>query len=68
MEDSRTGRQAAVAAGLRVVGHLGASHFPPGHAEVLRTTGAWQVMQHWNEFSRLCADAGFVANEEAVSQ
>ena len=63
VEDSRTGMQAAVAAGLKVVGHLGASHIPPGHAEVLRTTGAWQVMKHWDEFSRLCADAGFVVDD-----
>lgn len=67
VEDSRTGMQAAVAAGLKVVGHLGASHIPPGHAEVLRSTGAWQLMEHWDEFSDLCAEAGFVIDEKVVS-
>lgn len=66
VEDSRTGMQAAVAAGLRVVGHLGASHIPEGHAEVLRKTGAWQVMQHWNEFPELCAQAGYQAQATAA--
>ncbi|WP_158773485.1 HAD family hydrolase [Cobetia sp. L2A1] len=58
VEDSRTGMQAAVAAGLKVVGHLGASHIPDGHAQVLRDTGAWQVMDHWDAFADLCREAG----------
>ncbi|TVU70143.1 MULTISPECIES: HAD family hydrolase [Cobetia] len=61
VEDSRTGMQAAVAAGLKVVGHLGASHIPDGHAQVLRDTGAWQVMNHWDAFADLCREAGYMA-------
>lgn len=65
VEDSRTGMQAAVAAGLKVVGHLGASHIPPGHAEVLRDTGAWQLIKHWEEFPERCREAGHQVQEPA---
>ena len=40
IEDSVPGVQAAVAAGMRVVGFTGGSHCRPGHAERLRAAGA----------------------------
>lgn len=40
VEDSRTGVQAAVYAGLKVVGFTGASHILPGHSEKLIEMGA----------------------------
>jgi HAD superfamily hydrolase (TIGR01509 family) len=40
IEDSVPGVQAAVAAGMRVIGFIGGSHCLPGHAERLRAAGA----------------------------
>lgn len=40
IEDSPTGVQAAKAAGLRVIGLLGATHIFPGHEKKLQDTGA----------------------------
>ena len=40
IEDSIPGVQAAVAAGMRVIGFSGGSHCRPGHAERLRAAGA----------------------------
>jgi HAD superfamily hydrolase (TIGR01509 family) len=43
IEDSLPGVQAAVAAGMRVIGFTGGSHCRPGHAERLRAAGASAV-------------------------
>ena len=43
VEDSRTGVQAAVGAGLKVIGFTGASHILPGHAEKIMALGAEQT-------------------------
>jgi HAD superfamily hydrolase (TIGR01509 family) len=43
IEDSITGVQAGVAAGMRVLGFTGGSHCSPGHAERLRDAGAEQT-------------------------
>jgi HAD superfamily hydrolase (TIGR01509 family) len=43
IEDSVPGVQAAVAAGMRVIGFTGGSHCRPGHAERLRAAGASAV-------------------------
>lgn len=40
VEDSKAGVQAAVAAGMQVIGFTGASHILDGHDEVLRNLGA----------------------------
>ena len=40
IEDSVPGVQAAVAAGMRVIGFTGGGHCRPGHAERLRAAGA----------------------------
>ena len=40
IEDSPTGVQAAVSAGLKVIGFTGASHIRPGHNEKLMALGA----------------------------
>lgn len=40
VEDSQAGVQAGVAAGMRVLGFVGASHIRNGHAEKLRAIGA----------------------------
>jgi len=43
VEDSVAGVCAAVAAGMRVVGFTGGTHCRPGHAERLRSAGAFAV-------------------------
>jgi HAD superfamily hydrolase (TIGR01509 family) len=43
IEDSEPGVQAAVAAGMRVIGFTGGSHCRPSHAERLRAAGALVV-------------------------
>jgi beta-phosphoglucomutase-like phosphatase (HAD superfamily) len=40
IEDSVPGVQAAVTAGMRVIGFTGGGHCRPGHAERLRAAGA----------------------------
>ena len=45
VEDSRTGAQAAVAAGLKVVGFTGASHILPGHSDKLLEIGVIDVAE-----------------------
>jgi beta-phosphoglucomutase-like phosphatase (HAD superfamily) len=40
IEDSPSGVEAGVAAGMTVIGLLAASHIQPGHAERLRSAGA----------------------------
>ena len=45
IEDSTAGVQAAIAAGMRVIGFVGGSHCGPGHAEKLRQAGA--PHDHW---------------------
>ncbi len=44
IEDSVPGVQAAVAAGIRVIGFTGGGHCRPGHAERLRAAGAATVI------------------------
>jgi HAD superfamily hydrolase (TIGR01509 family) len=44
IEDSTAGVQAALAAGMRVIGFAGGSHCGPDHAEKLRQAEAWSVI------------------------
>lgn len=59
IEDSATGAMAALAAGMRVLGFLGASHIPPEHGAVLRQLGVEQVFDDMRALpelvARLCA-------------
>ena len=44
VEDSLVGVRAGVAAGMTVIGFVGGSHCPPGHAEILARAGAVAVI------------------------
>jgi beta-phosphoglucomutase-like phosphatase (HAD superfamily) len=55
VEDSVPGVQAAVAAGMRVIGFTGGGHCRPGHAERLRAAGASAVCNDMGTLSRLIA-------------
>lgn len=58
VEDSITGVTAALAAGMQVIGFLGASHIPPEHAENLRQLGVEHLIEDMRELpalvERLC--------------
>lgn len=51
-EDNAAGVQAAIAAGVRVIGSIGGSHCRPGHGERLRAVGG----------AALCGDIRELAN------
>ncbi|MDL4864864.1 HAD-IA family hydrolase, partial [Halomonas elongata] len=53
VEDSVAGASAARAAGMTVIGFIGASHVPPGQANRLLDAGAWRVMTHMQELPAL---------------
>ncbi|OEC35821.1 haloacid dehalogenase superfamily, subfamily IA, variant 3 with third motif having DD or ED [Pseudomonas cuatrocienegasensis] len=55
IEDSTTGATAALTAGMRVLGFLGASHIPPEHGEVLRQLGVEQVFDDMRALPELVA-------------
>jgi HAD superfamily hydrolase (TIGR01509 family) len=57
IEDSVPGVQAAVAAGMRVVGFTGGGHCRPGHAERLRAAGAATVAADMARLSALLSPA-----------
>jgi HAD superfamily hydrolase (TIGR01509 family) len=57
VEDSVAGVQAAVAAGMRVLGFTGASHCPPDHAACLETAGAMRTFAAMPELPDLLAAA-----------
>lgn len=49
VEDSSTGVRAARAAGMHVLGFVGASHIPDGHDQALERLGAVTVVRHMRE-------------------
>ena len=49
VEDSLLGVQAAVAAGMPVVGFVGGGHCGPAHGQALRQAGASSVYDHWDQ-------------------
>lgn len=49
IEDSPTGVQGAVAAGMTVIGFLGGSHVRAGHADKLRAAGAHTIAEDFDE-------------------
>ena len=53
VEDSRTGTQAARAAGLAVIGFAAASHILPGHGEKLLELGAERVAASTDELQSI---------------
>lgn len=53
IEDSPTGVQGAVAAGMKVIGFLGGSHIRPGHADKLRAAGAHAIAADFEEIEQL---------------
>jgi HAD superfamily hydrolase (TIGR01509 family) len=53
VEDSATGATAALTAGMRVIGFLGASHIPPEHGEVLRELGVEALLRDMRELPAL---------------
>ncbi len=53
VEDSSTGVTAALTAGMRVIGFLGASHIPPEHGETLRELGVEHLIKHMDELPAL---------------
>jgi HAD superfamily hydrolase (TIGR01509 family) len=53
IEDSVLGVTAAIAAGMRVIGFIGASHCRPGHADRLLAAGASAIFQHMRELPGL---------------
>jgi HAD superfamily hydrolase (TIGR01509 family) len=53
VEDSPAGVQAAVAAGMRVIGFVGGAHCRPGHAERLRSAGASAIAGDMGQLRRL---------------
>jgi HAD superfamily hydrolase (TIGR01509 family) len=53
IEDSTAGVQAAAAAGVPVLGFVGASHIPPSHAEHLLSLGAVAVFDRMTDLPRL---------------
>jgi len=58
VEDSATGATAALRAGMRVIGFLGASHIPPEHAEVLQELGVHALMGQMHELPGLVRQFG----------
>jgi beta-phosphoglucomutase-like phosphatase (HAD superfamily) len=53
IEDSASGVQAGVAAGMRVIGLLAASHIQPGHRERLLAAGAHHVASTFDEAQQI---------------
>lgn len=53
IEDSATGVIAALRAGMRVIGFLGASHIPPEHGQTLRQLGVEHLISDMRELPAL---------------
>lgn len=56
VEDSRSGVTAARAAGMAVIGFLGASHIPPRHGEDLLAMGARVLVEHMEDLPGAVAE------------
>ena len=57
IEDSVPGVQAAVAAGMRVIGFTGGGHCRPGHAERLLAAGAAAIAEDMRRLPALVSPA-----------
>lgn len=51
IEDSPAGVQAAIAAGMRVIGFVGGGHCGPGHTDVLGQTGAPVIIERMTDLA-----------------
>jgi HAD superfamily hydrolase (TIGR01509 family) len=52
IEDSLSGVSAAMAAGMPVIGFVGASHIRPGHADAMRAAGCVEVFARMDKVAR----------------
>lgn len=66
VEDSATGVTAALAAGMQVIGFLGASHIPPGHDETLRQLGVHHLIKDMHELPALVERLCYVEPAEVL--
>jgi HAD superfamily hydrolase (TIGR01509 family) len=57
IEDSPSGVQAGVAAGMTVIGLCAGSHIRQGHAARLHAAGASQIAQSWDEVATIVEQA-----------
>jgi len=55
IEDSTTGVRAALAAGMRVIGFIGASHIPLGHADTLHRLGVTAIIERMEQLPAMVA-------------
>lgn len=55
VEDTRTGASAAIAAGLQVIGFLGAEHATPDMAGELKEAGAFAIVEDFRKLPELIA-------------
>jgi HAD superfamily hydrolase (TIGR01509 family) len=60
IEDSPTGVKAARAAGIRVIGFLGASHIASGHADALIATGATWIAEDAEAVTAILVELGAI--------
>ncbi|MCW4148651.1 HAD family phosphatase [Halomonas sp. 18H] len=56
VEDSVAGVTAATAAGMWVIGFVGASHVDDGQSERLRKAGAWRILPHMKGLNDLVSE------------
>ena len=59
IEDSRPGVEAALAAGMRVIGFTGAKHSYPNHEQILIRTGAERVFASMTEILKYLQELGW---------
>jgi HAD superfamily hydrolase (TIGR01509 family) len=57
VEDSISGAKAALTAGLRVIGFVGASHIQPGHGQRLLDLGVRQIAESMIELQTILANS-----------
>ena len=67
VEDSATGVPAALAAGMQVIGFLGASHIPSGHGETLRQLGVHHLIEDMRELPALVERLCYAEPAEVLS-
>lgn len=56
VEDSASGVQAGVAAGMHVIGLLAGGHIRPGHRRKLKDAGAWRVVDDYAALTTILAE------------
>lgn len=66
IEDSRAGVMAADAAGIKVIGFLGASHITEGHGDMLLEHGAYSLAQNASELKALLQGLNIPIRETSI--